>query len=159
MEIYGFLGNFRNECSAPGTSRKQAARGEGSTPPGGGIGTTDMEDRRAERLSSETEVHSVKRGQRRTHACRNISRLGCLIADEGLAAVTGEDIEIELLSGVTVPARVIWARQGFVGLAFKRELNPATVRFIATPEEGAHDGAFRDRFGRLLPDRFSRHAA
>lgn len=118
-----------------------------------------MEERRAERISSETEVYSVKRGQRRTHACRNISRLGCMISDDGLAAVTGEDIEIELLNGVTVPARVIWARQGLVGLAFKREINPATVRFLATEKEGETEPALRDRFGRLLPERFTRHAA
>lgn len=115
-----------------------------------------MDARRAERLTSETEVFSVKKGQRRTHACRNISRLGCLIADDGLAAITGEDIEIELLNGVMVAARVIWARQGLVGLAFKRELNPATVRFLAVEEP---EPALRDRFGRLLPDRFARHAA
>lgn len=115
-----------------------------------------MDERRAERLISETEVFSFKKGQRRTHSCRNISRLGCLIADDGLAAITGEDIEIELLNGVTVPARVIWARQGLVGLAFKRELNPATVRYLASEEA---EPALRDRFGRLLPERFHRHAA
>ena len=118
-----------------------------------------MDERRAERLASETQIFSVKRGQRRTHACRNISRLGCMIADDGLAAVTGEDIEIELLGGVTVPARVIWARQGHVGLAFKREINPATVRYLATDDESDAEAPLRDRFGRLLPDRFSRHAA
>lgn len=117
-----------------------------------------MEERRAERLISETEVTSVKRGERRTHSCRNISRLGCMIADQGLAASTGEDLEIELLGGVTVAARVIWARQGLVGLAFKREINPATVRFLAT-EDGDSESALRDRFGRLLPERFGRHAA
>lgn len=115
-----------------------------------------MDERRAERLISETEVFSFKKGQRRTHCCRNISRLGCLIADDGLAAITGEDIEIELLNGVTVPARVIWARQGLVGLAFKRELNPATVRYLASEDA---EPALRDRFGRLLPERFTRHAA
>lgn len=115
-----------------------------------------MEERRAERLNSETEVFSVKRGERRTHSCRNISRLGCMIADQGLAAMTGEDIEIELLSGVTVPARVIWARQGLVGLAFKREINPSTVRFLAAEES---ESLLRDKFGRLLPERFTRHAA
>lgn len=118
-----------------------------------------MEERRAERLTSETEVCSVKRGQRRTHSCRNISRLGCMIADDGLAAVTGEDIEIELLGGVTVPARVIWARQGLVGLAFKREINPATVRFLAADGAAETEPALRDRFGRLLPERFGKHAA
>lgn len=122
-------------------------------------GTPGMDERRAERLTSETEVCSVKRGQRRTHACRNISRLGCMIADDGLAAVTGEDIEIELLGGVTVPARVIWARQGLVGLAFKREINPATVRFLAAEGSAEAEPALRDRFGRLLPERFGKHAA
>lgn len=115
-----------------------------------------MDERRAERLTSETEVYSYKKGHRRTHSCRNISRLGCLIADDGLFAITGEDLEIELLNGVTVPARVIWARQGFVGLCFKRELNPATVRFLAVE---AAEPALRDRFGRLIPERFTRHAA
>lgn len=128
-------------------------------PPGGGIGTTMMDERRAARLTSDTEVHSVKRGQRRTHACRNISRLGCMIADEGLAAVTGEDIEIELLGGVVVPARVIWARQGHVGLAFKHEINPSTVRHIAGDEAELNETALRDRFGRLMPERFGKHAA
>lgn len=158
MEIHGSLGNFRNECNAPATRRKAGGAGLGKRPPGGGDGTTIMDERRAERLTSETEVCSVKRGQRRTHACRNISRLGCMIADDGLAAVTGEDIEIELLGGVTVPARVIWARQGFVGLAFKREINPATVRYLAA-DDANDEPALRDRFGRLLPERFSRHAA
>ena len=118
-----------------------------------------MEERRAERLTSETEVYSVKKGQKRTHPCRNISRLGCMIADSGLNATTGEDVEIELLGGVIVPARVIWARQGYVGLAFKREINPATVRHLAAPDEAANEPALRDRFGRLLPERFGRHAA
>lgn len=117
-----------------------------------------MDERRAHRLASETEVCSVKRGQRRTHSCRNISRLGCMIADEGLAAVTGEEIELELLGGVVVPARVIWARQGLVGLAFKREINPATVRYLAAPDDAA-EAPLRDRFGRLLPERFGKHAA
>lgn len=156
MEIYGFLGNFRNDCNAPDSRRNPVEPDGGCRPPGGGIGTTIMDERRAERLTSETEVYSVKRGQRRTHACRNISRLGCMIADDGLAAVTGEDIEIELLGGVTVPARVIWARQGLVGLAFKREINPSTVRYLSAEEAEQH---LRDRFGRLLPERFSRHAA
>lgn len=115
-----------------------------------------MDERRGERLISESEIVSYKKGQRRSHACRNISRLGCMIADDGLAAVTGEDIEIELLGGVTVPARVIWARQGHVGLAFKREINPATVRYIAADDDVPQ---LRDRFGRLLPDRPARHAA
>lgn len=123
---------------------------------GGGLGIEDMEERRVERRHSETEVFSHKRGKRRTHSCRNISHLGCMIADDGLAATTGEDIEVELLNGVTVPARVIWARQGLVGLAFKREINPATVRFLAT--ESA-EPPLRDRFGRLIPERFARHAA
>lgn len=119
-----------------------------------------MDERRAARLTSETEVHSVKRGQRRAHACRNISRLGCMIADEGLAASTGEEIEIELIGGVVIPARVIWARQGHVGLAFKREIDPATVRHVAATEDATlEDQALSDRFGRLLPDRFGRHAA
>ena len=117
-----------------------------------------MDERRAERLISETEVCSVKRGQRRTHSCRNISRLGCMIADGGLAAVTGEDIESELYGGQSVPARVIWARQGHVGLAFKREINPAVVQHMAF-DETAQSPALRDRFGRFMPDRFSRHAA
>ena len=119
-----------------------------------------MEERKAKRLTSETEVFSVKRGERRVHACCNISRLGCMIADDGLAAITGEDIDIELLGGVVVPARVIWARQGHVGLAFKREINPATVRHLGAGEQAAvQDTALRDRFGRLLPDRFGKHAA
>ena len=119
-----------------------------------------MEERKAERLTSETVVHSVKKGERRTHECRNISRMGCMIADDGLAAATGEDIDIELLGGLMIPARVIWARQGHVGLAFKREINPSTVRHLAAVDQVAlQDVALRDRFGRLLPDRFGRHAA
>lgn len=118
-----------------------------------------MEERRAERLSSETEIFSVKGGQRRTHACRNISRLGCMIADDGLEAVTGEDVEIELLGGVTVPARVIWARQGHVGLAFKREINPATVRYLSEDPASDEEPLLRDRFGRLLPERYGSRAA
>ena len=119
-----------------------------------------MEERKAERLTSETVVHSVKKGQRRTHECRNISRMGCMIADDGLAATTGEDIEVELVDGLVIPARVIWARQGHVGLAFKREINPSTVRHLAAVDQTAlQDVALRDRFGRLLPDRFGRHAA
>lgn len=118
-----------------------------------------MDERRIERFSSETEISSLKRGKRRTHRCRNISRLGCMIADDGLAAVTGEEIEIELLGGVTVPARVIWARQGYVGLAFRREINPATVRYLADSPEGDFEPALRDRFGRLLPDLIGSRAA
>ena len=158
MEIYGFLGNFRNLCNAPATRRKQAGRDRAEGAAGGRKRDRIMDERRIDRLVSETEVHTVKRGQRRRHACRNISRLGCMIADEGLAATTGEDIEIELLGGVLVPARVIWARQGHVGLAFKREINPATVRFLAV-ENAELEPALRDRFGRLLPDRFGKHAA
>lgn len=82
-----------------------------------------------------------------------------MIADDGLAAVTGEDIEIELLGGVTIPARVICARQGYVGLAFKREINPATVRYLVSDSGGEFEPALRDRFGRLLPERFGKHAA
>ncbi len=118
-----------------------------------------MDERRAERLTSETLVHSSRKGTRRTHVCRNISRLGCMIADDGLAASTGDDLDIELIDGVVVPARVIWARQGHLGIAFKREINPATVRFLAGDEVQAEEPALRDRFGRLLPDRFGKHAA
>lgn len=120
----------------------------------------DTEERRAERLTSETLVHSCKQGNRRRHVCRNISRLGCMIADEGLAASTGDDLDIELVEGVVIPARVIWARHGHLGIAFKREINPATVRFLAVVDQTAlQDVALRDRFGRLLPDRFGKHAA
>lgn len=120
----------------------------------------DTEERRAERLTSETLVHSCKQGSRRPHVCRNISRLGCMIADDGLAASTGDDLEIELIEGAVIPARVIWARQGHLGIAFKREINPATVRFLAVVDQNAlEDVALRDRFGRLLPDRFGQHAA
>jgi len=119
-----------------------------------------MDERRAERLTSETLVHSSKQGNRRSHPCRNISRLGCMIAAEGLIASTGDDLDIELVDGVVVPARVIWARQGHLGIAFKREINPATVRFLAAVDQSAlEDVALRDRFGRLLPDRFGKHAA
>lgn len=94
------------------------------------------------------------------HVCHNISRLGCMIADSGLAASTGDDLEIELVEGVVVPARVIWARQGHLGIAFKREINPATVRFLAAPDQPTpEEPALRDRFGRLLPERFGKHAA
>lgn len=116
------------------------------------------DERRTERLTSETLVHSCRKGSRRAHACQNISRLGCMIADEGLAASTGDDLDIELVEGVVIPARVIWARHGHLGIAFKREINPATVRYFAIPEE-ATEQPLRDRFGRLLPDRFGRHAA
>lgn len=112
-----------------------------------------MDGRKSDRVASETVVHSLSKGERRAHRCRNISRLGCMIADEGLYASTGEELDIELLNGVTIPARVIWARQGHVGLAFKRELNPATVRHLAIPEQTAvTDVGLRDRFGRLLPE-------
>ncbi len=122
--------------------------------------TMSMEERRAERLTSETLVHSTRKGTRRTHVCRNISRLGCMIADDGLAASTGDDLDIELVDGVVVPARVIWARQGHLGIAFKREINPATVRFLAAVDQTElPEEALRDRFGRLLPDRFGQHAA
>jgi hypothetical protein len=118
------------------------------------------DERRAERLTSETLVHSCMKGTRRSHVCRNISRLGCMIAEDGLAASTGDDLEIELVEGVVVPARVIWARQGHLGIAFKREINPATVRFLAAVDQDAlPEAALRDRFGRLLPDRFGKHAA
>ena len=119
----------------------------------------NTEERRAERLTSETLIHSCKQGTRRSHVCRNISRLGCMIAADGLAASTGDDLEIELVEGVVVPARVIWARQGHLGIAFKREINPATVRFLALDQNSLEDGALRDRFGRLLPERFGQHAA
>lgn len=82
-----------------------------------------------------------------------------MIADDGLAASTGDDLDIELVDGVVVPARVIWARQGHLGIAFKREINPATVRFLAVDQAAVEDQALRDRFGRLLPERFGRHAA
>lgn len=118
-----------------------------------------MEERRHDRLTSDTLVHSSKHGSRRTHVCRNISRLGCMIADDGLSASTGDDLDIELVSGVVVPARVIWARQGHLGLAFKREINPATVRFLAVEQEFSGEPALRDRFGRLLPELAGRHAA
>lgn len=118
-----------------------------------------MDERRAERLTSETVVYSSKKGMRRAHVCRNISRLGCMIADDGLAASTGDDVDIELIDGVVVPARVIWARQGHLGLAFKREINPATVRFLADDHGSVEEVALRDRFGRLLPERFGKHAA
>ncbi|WP_133366640.1 PilZ domain-containing protein [Qipengyuania sediminis] len=104
-----------------------------------------MDERRETRLTSETLVHSLKRGTRRAHPCRNVSRLGCMIADAGLAAITGEDIEIELFEGVSVPARVIWARQGHVGLAFRREIDLATLRRLADPEPDIHNGRITRR--------------
>ena len=119
----------------------------------------NTEERRAERLTSETLIHSCKQGTRRSHVCRNISRLGCMIAADGLLASTGDDLDIELVEGVVVPARVIWARQGHLGIAFKREINPATVRYLALDQSPLEDGALRDRFGRLLPERFGQHAA
>ena len=119
-----------------------------------------MDGRKSDRVASETVVHSLSKGERREHRCRNISRLGCMIADEGLFASTGDDLEIELLDGVIIPARVIWARQGHVGLAFKRELNPATVRHLSIHEQTAlTDVGLRDRFGRLLPEWPGSHAA
>ncbi|WP_373490686.1 PilZ domain-containing protein, partial [Parasphingorhabdus sp.] len=141
-----------------GTAAEVAARAGIGFIRGGG--TMSMDERRAERLTSETLVHSRKQGNRRSHICRNISRLGCMIADDGLSASTGDDLDIELVDGVVVPARVIWARQGHLGLAFKREINPATVRFLAAVDQaGLEDVGLRDRFGRLLPDRFGQHAA
>lgn len=119
-----------------------------------------MEGRSSERVASETLVHSLSKGGRRAHLCRNISRLGCMIADDGLFAATGDELEIELIEGVTIPARVIWARQGHLGLAFRREINPATVRHLAIREHSALANiALRDRFGRLLPDWPGRYAA
>ena len=119
-----------------------------------------MDERSAERLTSDSEVQSLKQGQRRTHLCRNISRLGCMISDDGLAAVTGETIEIELTDGCRVAARVIWARQGHVGLAFKDEVAIAAVRQLAGFDQAVvHDLALRDRFGRMLPASMGRHAA
>jgi hypothetical protein len=115
-----------------------------------------MDERRAERWGSETEVCTVKRGQHRTHACRNISRLGCMISDSGLCANTGDDIDIELVPGTTVCARVIWARQGLVGLAFKHEIGANVLRQLAAPGEPVAEPAL---LGRLLPERFLRHAA
>lgn len=119
-----------------------------------------MDERYAERLTSDSEVHSVKNGERRAHLCRNISRLGCMISDEGLNAATGDTVEIELLSGVCAAARVIWARQGHVGLAFKEEISSATVRLLGGFDQAVfQDLALRDGFGRLLPLSMSRHAA
>lgn len=127
---------------------------------GDGIGTVDMDERNTRRLTSDAEIHSLKHGERRMHPCRNISRLGCMIADEGLAATTGEDIEIELREGIVVTARVIWARQGHVGLAFRGEIDIATLRHLASVDERMlHDAGLRDRFGRLLPDRLGKRAA
>lgn len=119
-----------------------------------------MDERDAERLTSDTEIHSLKEGRRRAHLCRNISRLGCMISDEGLAAATGECIEIELPHGLRVAARVIWARQGHIGLAFKEEVSAETVRHLTVFDQTVFpELALRDRFGRFLPAGLGRHAA
>lgn len=115
-----------------------------------------MNERRDERLESETEVVSVRQGERRVHACRNISRLGCMISDAGLGATTGEEIAIELVPDTVVDARVIWARQGLVGLAFRQEIGANVLRLLAAPGEAIAEPAL---LARLIPERFVRHAA
>ena len=58
---------------------------------------------------------------------------------------------------MVVTARVIWARQGHLGLGFKREINPATVRYLGVVDQVTlEDVSLRDRFGRLLPDRIGK---
>lgn len=116
-----------------------------------------MDERKEERLTSDTLVQLRYKGTRRTHACRNISRLGCMISADDLVASTGDELDIELLDGVVVTARVIWARQGHLGLGFKREINPATVRYLGVVDQVTlEDVSLRDRFGRLLPDRIGK---
>ena len=118
-----------------------------------------MDERRAERLSSDTQVFTFARGNRLAHECRNISRLGCMIAMDGLDAATGDDLEVELVDGVVIPARVIWARQGYLGLSFKREINPATVRHLAEADQVPASLQSKKGVGRLLPERFATRAA
>mgnify|MGYP002628396966 CR=1 FL=1 len=113
-----------------------------------------MDDRRAERLTSETEVYILVRGARQAHRCRNISHLGCMIAMDGMALSTGDDLKVELAEGTVIPSRVIWARQGFVGLAFKCAVKPATVRQLANADQISGIGV-----GRLIPERFASRAA
>ncbi|WP_375291058.1 PilZ domain-containing protein [Qipengyuania sp.] len=113
-----------------------------------------MDDRRTERLTSETEVFTLVRGARQAHRCRNISHLGCMIALDGMALATGDDLEVELAEGTVIPSRVIWARQGFAGLAFKCAIKPATVRQLASADQISGGGV-----ARLIPERFTSCAA
>lgn len=111
------------------------------------------DERQNERLSSEAVIHSLRDGTRTAHECVNISRLGCMIVCGGLDARTGDDVEIEFIEGVSMPARVIWRRRGHLGLAFKEEINLATMRYLALLDYGKfEDMELRDNFGRLLPD-------
>lgn len=79
-----------------------------------------------------------------------------MIADQGLGATTGDDIAIELVPDTIVEARVIWARQGLVGLAFRREIGANVLRQLVTPRDAVAEPAL---LARLLPERFARHAA
>lgn len=115
-----------------------------------------MDERRSERLNSDKQVFIDVRGSRRAHACRNISHLGCMIAMDGLDVATGDDLEVELAEGMVIPSRVIWARQGFLGLAFKCAVKPAVVRALAGAEQISGPGA---GMSRLLPDRLVSRAA
>ena len=116
-----------------------------------------MEERESDRLTSEAVIFTVHGGIHRAHPCQNISRLGCMIEAGELAVCTGDDLEIEFVEGVSVPARVIWSRRGQLGIAFREELNMATVRYLAMIDHGSlDDSLLRDRFGRLLPEILAR---
>ena len=116
-----------------------------------------MDERDSERLTSESVIYTVHNGVHMAHVCHNISRLGCMIERGQLQINTGDDVEIEFVEGVSVPARVIWSRRGHLGLAFREELNLATVRYLALIDhDNFEDSALRDRFGRLLPEILAR---
>ena len=116
-----------------------------------------MDERESERLTSEAVIFTVVEGLRRPHVCQNISRLGCMIETGDLRVSTGTDVEVEFVAGVSVPGRVIWSRQGHLGIAFRDELNLATVRYLALIDRpDMDDHALRDRFGRLLPEILAR---
>lgn len=119
-----------------------------------------MEERKISRLTSDAVIECIRDGQRSQHRCHNISRAGCMIERGCLEVEVGDTLQLELLEGVRVESEVIWLRENSLGVAFKRQLHLAAVRYLSIIDQDEFGRApMLDRFGRPLPDIMQSSAA
>lgn len=111
-----------------------------------------MEDRRLERFAADDEVVFTSHDKVGRGYLSNLTVAGCMLRCREFEPEPGDSLSVTLLDGVSAEGKVMWRREGHIGVEFDKHIGEATARYFRMNEGNGTEGEdLRDSFGRQLP--------